>query len=94
MALISEADWETTALEVLAEQGWAPATGAELAHERSSASDLVLADRVHEAVRRLNPGVPALYLRQAVTEILTPASQDAIGENRRFHSFLVEGYRG
>jgi len=94
MALISEAEWESTALEVLAEQGWAPSTGAELAHERASASDLVLTERVHEAVRKLNPSVPALYLRQAVTEILTPASQDAMSENRRMHEFLVHGYRG
>ena len=36
MALSSEAEWESTALEVLAEQGWAPSTGAELAHERAS----------------------------------------------------------
>ena len=42
----------------------------------------------------MNPTVPAVYLRQAVTEILSPASQDAIGENRRFHEFLVHGYRG
>jgi len=94
MALISEAEWESTALEVLAELGWAPTTGAEVAHERASASDLVLVERVQEAVRRLNPEVPALYVRQAVTEILTPASQDAISENRRLHEFLVHGFRG
>ena len=41
MALISEADWEATALEVLAEQGWAPTTGAQLAEERSSLADLL-----------------------------------------------------
>ena len=94
MALISEADWENAALEVLAEQGWAPTTGADLIHERASASDLVLTERVLEAVRRLNPEVPPLYLRQAVTEILTPSSQDAIGENRRLHEYLVHGFRG
>ena len=94
MALISEAEWESTALEVLAEQGWAPTTGTAVAHERASASDLVLTERVLEAVRRLNPSVPPLYLRQAVTEILTPSSQDAIGENLRMHEFLVHGYRG
>ncbi len=94
MALISEAEWESTALEVLAEQGWRPSTGTEIAHERASGSDIVLHARVHDAVRRLNPAVPALYLRQAVTEILTPASQDSISENRRLHEYLVHGYRG
>ncbi|MBK8460203.1 MAG: type I restriction endonuclease subunit R [Micropruina sp.] len=94
MALISEADWEATAIEVLAEQGWEPKTGAQIAGERSSSADLILTDRVQAAVRKLNPSVPEVYLRQAVTEILTPASQDAISENRRLHEFLVHGYRG
>ena len=40
------------------------------------------------------PTCRRLYLRQAVTEILTPSSQDAITENRRLHEFLVHGYRG
>ncbi len=94
MALISEAEWESTALEVLAEQGWAPATGTDINHERLSASDIFLHGRFVESLVRLNPQVPDLYLRQAATEILTPSSQDAITENRRLHEFLVHGYRG
>lgn len=94
MALISEADWETTALEVLAEQGWAPATGTDINHERASASDIFLHERFQAGLVRLNPKVPETYLRQAATEILTPSSQDAITENRRLHEFLVHGFRG
>ena len=94
MALISEAEWEQVALEVLAEQGWQPTTGAEIAGERSSLSEVVLTGRVQAAARRLNPAVPEVYLRQGVTEILTPASTDAISEARRLHQVLVEGYRG
>lgn len=94
MALISEAEWESTALEVLAEQAWVAATGAEIAGERASASDIFLHERFREALVRLNPSVPEVYLRQAATEILTPSSQDAITENRRLHDFLVHGYRG
>ncbi len=94
MALISEAEWESTALEVLAEQGWAASTGAEIAGERASASDIFLHERFREALVRLNPSVPEVYLRQAATEILTPSSQDAITENRRLHELMVHGYRG
>uniref|UniRef100_UPI0026282FE2 type I restriction endonuclease subunit R n=1 Tax=Micropruina sp. TaxID=2737536 RepID=UPI0026282FE2 len=94
MSLISEADWENVAVEVLAEHGWAPATGAQINHERSSASDIVLHERFREALVRLNPQVPEAYLRQAATEILTPSSQDAITENHRLHRFLADGYRG
>ena len=94
MALISEAEWEETAVEVLGEQAWVASTGAAINHERASASDLVLPGRLTEALRRLNPGVPDTYLIQAATEILTPSSQDAITENARLHDFLVHGYRG
>ena len=94
MTLISEAQWEAAAVEVLAEHGWQPTTGAHIANERASMSDIVLVERVHAAARRLNVGVPELYLRQAVTEILTPSSQDAITENRRLHEIMARGYRG
>jgi type I restriction enzyme R subunit len=94
MALITEAEWEDVALEVLAEHGWRPASGAQIAAERSAMTDLVLPGRLVEAVRKLNPLVPDAYVRQAVAEILTPASQDALAENERMHSFLVHGYRG
>jgi type I restriction enzyme R subunit len=94
VSLIDEAQWEQIALETLAELDWRPAQGAEIAGERASASDLVLPGRVVAAARRLNPQVPETYLRQAVTEILTPRSQDALSENRRLHEYLTLGYRG
>lgn len=92
MALINEAEWESTALEVIAELGWRPSVGTEINHEREHAADLVLPGRLLAAVQRFNPQVPELYLRQAVAEILSPRSQDAISENRRLHEFLVHGY--
>ncbi len=94
MALIKEAEWESTALDVLAELGWQPSTGAQINHEREHAADLVLPGRLLQAAKRFNPQVPELYLRQAVAEILTPRSQDAISENKRLHDVLVHGYRG
>ena len=94
MALIDESQWELIALEVLGELGWHTATGADVAHERASASDLVLPDRLLAKAHEFNPQVPETYLRQAITEILTPASQDAISENKRLHDYLVGGYRG
>ncbi len=94
MALIDEAQWEQIALDTLAELEWAPAQGADIAGQRASASDLVLPGRLVDAVKRFNPQVPETYLRQAVTEVLTPRSQDAITENRRLHQYMVQGYRG
>ena len=93
----SEADWELVALETLGEHGWQPLSGADIAPgkgERTSWEDPVIPSRVVAAVQQLNPQVPQTYLKQAVTEILTPRSQDAIAENKRLHEYMVNGYRG
>jgi len=93
----SEADWEQVALDLLAEPlGWRPLSGEQIAlgsGERDSWDELLIRPRLLEALLRLNPTVPAQYLQQAAAEIASPKSQDAITENQRVHSFLVDGYR-
>ena len=96
--MVSEAEWEDIALEALAEHGWMPMHGNQIAPGasggRSSWDDIVLRGRLVDAMRKLNPLVPGNYLEQAAAEILAPASQDAIAENYRVHDILVKGYRG
>ncbi|ANG85318.1 type I restriction endonuclease subunit R [Microbacterium aurantiacum] len=96
MTALSEAAWEQDALDILAEPlGWRPAKGEEIAPgsgERDTWDDLLIRPRLLEAMRRLNPGVPAEYLQQAVAEIAAPTSQDAVTENHRIHQYLVGGY--
>lgn len=96
MTTLSEAAWELDALDTLAEPlGWRPAKGEDVAPgsgERDSWNDLLIRPRLLEALRRLNPGVPSEYLQQAVLEIASPKSQDAITENHRIHEYLVGGY--
>ncbi|MHA3725046.1 type I restriction endonuclease subunit R [Leucobacter sp. HY1910] len=93
----SEADWENRVLDQLAEPlGWRVAVGSDIAPgtgERESWGELLIKPRLVEALRRLNPGVPAEYLLQAASEIATPSSQDAITENHRVHEWLVKGYQ-
>ena len=96
--MASEADWELIALERLAEHSWEPQPGQAIAPGtdggRTSWDDLVLRGPLLAAMHRLNPLVPAVYLEQALTEIVAPQSQDAIAENYRLHRILVHGYRG
>lgn len=96
MTALTEAAWEQDALETLAEPlGWAPRSGEQIApgtDERETWDDLLIRSRLLEALRRLNPGVPGEYLKQAVAEIASPKSQDAITENHRIHDYLVSGY--
>ena len=93
----SEADWEGMALELLAEPlGWRPATGQDIAPgrgERDSWDELLIRPRLLAALQRFNPTVPAQYLQQALAEIASPKSNDAITENHRIHNYLVDGYR-
>ena len=94
---MSEADWESYALEVLGERGWTPVSGSSIAPgsgERQSWDDLVLAPRLLDALRRLNSDVPGVYLQQAYVDIVAPRSNDPISENHRIHEWLVGGYRG
>ncbi|MDT0200376.1 type I restriction endonuclease subunit R [Nocardioides sp. AE5] len=95
---VSEAQWEELTLEALADQGWRPLKGIEVApgadNGRETWQDIHLPARLLDALRRLNPQVPGHYLAQAAAEILAPASQDAIAENRRLHRWYVDGYRG
>ncbi len=93
----NEAQWELDAIELLAEHGWRPIQGKEIAPgsgERDSWDELAIPSRLLDRLRRLNPRVPVEYLKQAATEILNATSTDAITENHRIHQFLVHGYRG
>ncbi|MGI8701056.1 MAG: type I restriction endonuclease subunit R [Nocardioidaceae bacterium] len=94
----SESVWEDLALERLDEHGWEMASGTSIApgteRGREKWSEIHLPERILEAMARLNPSVPAVYLTQARDEILAPTSQDAITENQRVHQILTQGYRG
>ncbi|MET3165460.1 UNVERIFIED_ORG: HsdR family type I site-specific deoxyribonuclease [Arthrobacter sp. UYEF10] len=92
----SEADWEGAAKERLGELDWKPVEGQSIAPgsgERDSWAELLIRPRLLEALRRLNPTVPAQYLQQALSEIASPESNDAVAENQRIHDCLVDGYR-
>jgi type I restriction enzyme R subunit len=92
----SESEWEDLALEKLADLGWRPERGEDIApgkDERSSWTDLPLPGRLLDALRTLNPGIPNEQLLQARAEILAPQSNDAITENQRAHAWMTRGYR-
>jgi len=95
---LSEEAWEFAALERLAEtEVWEPKAGHDIAPGsgfRESWADPVMQPLVMEALVRLNKEVPTQHLQQALADILSTTSQDAITENHRMHGFLVNGYRG
>ncbi|GGD28831.1 DEAD/DEAH box helicase [Microbacterium faecale] len=93
---MSEAAWEEDALEQLHMLGWRTTHGSEVAPgtgERETWDDPLIKHRLLDAMRRLNPQVPASFIAQAAEEIASATSQDAIAENKRIHDILTEGYR-
>lgn len=93
----SEDAWEQLALETLAQLAWKPLYGKDIAPgtgARESWAELAIRPRLLEALRTHNPTVPAEYLAQALAEILIPKSIDALTENHRIHTYLVDGFRG
>ncbi|MGV9192757.1 type I restriction endonuclease subunit R [Microbacterium sp. MC2] len=96
MTGLAESDWETAALDMLAEPlGWRPRRGEQIApgtDERDTWDELLIRPRLVAAMQELNPAVPLNYLQQAAAELAAPKSQDAITENHRIHEYLVGGY--
>lgn len=91
-----ESDWESLALDELAELAWEPANGNEFAPgsgHRKSWDDLILYPDLREAVERLNPNLPPDAVRDVVGAATTPASQDTYEENRTAHGHLTAGIR-
>ena len=93
----SEAQAEQGILDALADREWEHRSGPTLAPgsgERDSWHDIVLRGTLFQSLRNLNPDVPEEYLQQAMAEVITPKSQDAITENHRLHHILLDGYKG
>jgi type I restriction enzyme R subunit len=97
MSGYSEADLESDVLEILAELGWEPLEGKQLApgsDERESWKELIIPGRLREAVAKINPGLLAPSVEEVVDLLLSPQSQDVKSENLRIHEYLTQGIRG
>jgi len=96
MAGMSEAEWEQFVMDELAELAWEPKDGKQIAPgsgERGSWSELIIPGRLRDSIVRINPGLPASAVGDAVNIVLSATSQDARAENFRMHEFLTRGIR-
>ena len=94
--MLNESHVEEAALEWLKELGWGIEHGPHIAPqepkaERDSFSDVLLAGRLRDAIRRLNPDIPTEALEDAFKKVVRPIAGSAISNNRRFHTLLREG---
>jgi type I restriction enzyme R subunit len=103
MAQLTESIVEQAALAWLEATGWQVAHGPDLAPdgpapERTDYGQVVLEQRLRDALVRLNPDLPAEALEDAFRKLTRPEGADLIQRNRTLHRLMVDGvtveYRG
>ena len=87
---------EQAALAWLESVGWQVRNGAEIAPgepaaERDDYGQVVLAQRLRDALARLNPALPAEALDDAFRKLTRPEGAELIVRNRALHRLLVDG---
>jgi type I restriction enzyme R subunit len=96
MSHLTESDVEHAALAWLEGAGWRIAHGPDIAPdmpaaERRDYGEVVLAQRLRDALARLNPDLPAEALEDAFRKLTRPEGADLIQRNRALHRLLVDG---
>ena len=96
MSALTESTVEQAALAWLESIGWRAAHGPGIApdmpaSERRDYSEVVLAQRLRDALALLNPTLPAEALEDAFRKLARPEGADPTGRNRGVHRLLVDG---
>ena len=92
MASFLESTVETAALAYLENIGWTIAHGPDIAaEERTDYGQVILEQRLRDALARLNPSLPASALDDALRKLALPVGATLETRNRAFHRMLVEG---
>ena len=95
-ATITEAIIEEIALDWLKTFGWTIAHGPDIApgavtEERTDYGQVILEQRLRDALTRLNPSLPADALDDAFRKLTLPEGATLEARNRNFHRMLVDG---
>ena len=93
---MTEDQLEKEALGWLQEVGYTPYAGPDIAHDgdnpqRGSYRDVVLADRLREAIARLNPDIPFAAQEDAFKQVVDLGIPGLLAANRAFHRLLING---
>lgn len=88
MNILTEDEIEQMALQSLQEQGYTIINGATI--ERNY-NEVVLVDRLRNAIEKLNPGLPVEIYEEAIRNILRVQHTTLLANNEAFHKYLTEG---
>ncbi|MEC8174187.1 MAG: type I restriction endonuclease subunit R, partial [Pseudomonadota bacterium] len=95
-AKLNESTIELAALEWFAELGFSVAHGPDIApegqsQERETFGDVLLISRLQNAIRELNPEIPADGLDEAFRKLTRIDGPTLVARNRQFHKWLRDG---
>jgi type I restriction enzyme R subunit len=96
LARASEFDLEEASVSWFEELGYAVAHGEDIAPEgshaeRESFGDVLLVQRLRDAIDRLNPKIPEEAREDAFRRVVRPDRPTLIANNRAFHRMLRDG---
>jgi len=96
MPRITEQQVEDFSISLLEEHGYKYLHGPEIAPEsllpeRATYEQVLLLGRLQNAVRKINPSIPAAAQTEAIKEIQRIASPELLANNETFHRLLTEG---
>jgi type I restriction enzyme, R subunit len=92
---MTESEVEIMCLDMLRELGYGIVYGPDvseggLSPERKY-SEVVLAGRLREALRRINRSIPDAAIEEAIKKVLRSESQNLVENNRNFHRLVTNG---
>ena len=93
---LNESTVEDAALSWFGDLGYAVLHGPDIAPgepaaERDTFGDVVLVERLRDAIVRLNGDIPDEAREEALRKVLLPDSPSLVGDNRAFHRMLRDG---
>jgi len=96
VASLNESEVEEAALAWLEAVGWTIRHGAEMVPgelfgERDDYGQVILDERLRDALARLNPELPPEALKDAFRRLHRPEGADLLARNRHLHRLLVDG---
>lgn len=98
MTKLTESQIEDFAIELLQRLGYSYIYGPTIAPdgdapERTSYSEVILNARLENAIKRINPKLPAAVLETALKDVERISSPDLLANNEAFHRLLTEGVK-
>lgn len=91
MSNIYESDVEKLCIELLVEQGYNYLSPEDQEAERGGLLEVILKDRLRNAIDTFNPNVPADAREYAYKQVLSLPTQNLVENNEHFHTLLTEG---